>query len=255
MSERELHAYRDVTRRGVPAGFTTGIFAAVGLDRYVAAAAPLGQVFAAWSAAGVSAVRRADGERAFEAWYLERFGRRVVPALEDDAIASAARAKLGGEDCAVPLDLRGCSPFEQRVLAKAAQIARGSARPYGWLARELGVPEAARAVGNALGRNPVPLLVPCHRVVRSDYSVGGYVFGGGVKRALLEREGLDFASIEALTRRGFRYVGCDDGTFCLPTCGDVARRLDDPGYVGLASAAQAHAHGLVPCASCRPIAA
>ncbi|MEA2663866.1 MAG: hypothetical protein QOI11_810 [Candidatus Eremiobacteraeota bacterium] len=236
--------------------FTTEIFAEIGVDRYTAAASALGTVYVAWHVSGVCGVRLASDERAFEAWYAERFGRRVVPAIEDDPIASAARAKLRGEEVDVPLDLHDCSLFEQRVLQAAAGIMRGNARPYDWVAREVGAPGATRAVGNALGRNPVPLLIPCHRVTRKDGAVGGYVFGGDAKRKLLEAEGLDFGAIERVTRLGFRFVGSDDeGTFCLPTCGDVACRVDRPGFRGLRSAAEALAHGLRPCTSCRPIAA
>jgi O-6-methylguanine DNA methyltransferase len=235
--------------------FTTRICARIGLDRYVTAQSALGDVYVAWGADGVSAVRPSGDEEAFEAWYRERFGRRCVPAVEDDTIATAARAKLRGEDADVPVDLRECSEFERRVLDKAAEITHGNARPYGWVAREIGSPGATRAVGNALGRNPVPLLIPCHRVVRGDYSAGGYVFGGEAKRALLEHEGLDFSAIGEAVRRGFRYVGCDEGYFCLPTCGDIACRIGEPGYVGLHSLDEAHAHGLQPCTTCRPIAA
>ncbi len=219
------------------------------------AASALGDVFVAWNATGVSALRLADDADAFERWYRDRFARKIVPAVETDAIAGAARARLSGEDADVPLDLGACSPFERRVLEKAAGIARGHARPYGWVARELGAPDATRAVGNALARNPVPLLIPCHRVVRGDSSLGGYVFGAAAKRKLLEREGLDCEAIEALRRRGLRYVANDDGTFCMPTCGDVATRVDAPGYRGLRSVTEALAHGLTPCTSCRPIIA
>ena len=235
--------------------FTAKVFAGCGLDRYTNAASALGEVFVAWSATGVSAVRVAADEAGFESWYDERFARRCVPAVEIDPIAEAARARLQGEDVTVPVDLRDCSPFEQRVLHKAAEVARGSARPYGWVARELGSPDAMRAVGNALGRNPVPLLIPCHRIIRTDCTTGGYVFGREAKRKLLENEGLDFDAIEIVTRRGFRYVGCDDGYFCLPTCGNVASRLNTPGFMGLRSVEEAHAHGLAPCSTCRPIAA
>ena len=229
MSETILREYGDATRRGVSPDFTAKICSECGFDRYTTAVSALGDVYVAWNACGVSAVRSAG---------------------------AAARAKLRGEQVEVPCDLRECSPFEQRVLEKAAEISRGHARPYGWVARELGAPDAARAVGNALGRNPVPLLIPCHRVVRTDYSVGGYVFGSAAKRRLLEREGMNLAAIENAARRGFRYVGADgDGTFCLPTCGDIATRLGAPGYVGLHSVEEAHAHGLVPCDLCRPIAA
>ena len=243
------------TRRGD--GFTAAVFAGVGLDRYVRAVSALGNVFVAWNASGVSALRLADDDASFEAWYRTRFGRAAVPAVEDDAIVGAARAALrgDGEPGAVPLDLRACSPFERRVLRKAAEIAGGNARPYGWLAREIGTPDATRAVGNALARNPVPLLIPCHRVIRGDSSIGNYVFGGAAKRALLEQEGLDVGAIETMARRGLRYVACEDGTFCLPACGDIATRVDEPGYFGLRSLTEAHAHGLQPCPSCRPVAA
>ena len=256
MRETNLRTVLDSTRRVVSPDFTTKCFAGIGLDRYCRTESTIGDVFVAWSANGVSAVRLADDEPAFEAWYAERFHRSCVPAIEDDSIASAARAKLqGAKDAVVPIDLGECSPFERRVLEKAAEIGRGSARPYGWVARELGAPDATRAVGNALGHNPVPLLIPCHRVIRMDLSVGGYVFGSDLKRTLLEREGVDFGALERVTRGGFRYVGCDDGTFCLPTCGDIACRIDAPGYRGLHSLDEAHASGLVPCPQCRPIAA
>jgi O-6-methylguanine DNA methyltransferase len=255
MTDTNLRDARDAGQRDVSADFTAKVFAGCGLDRYTNAASALGEMFVAWTACGVSAVRIAGDDRAFEAWYAERFERCCVPAVEIDPIAAAARARLHGENVDVPIDLRDCSPFEQRVLRKAAEVKRGSARPYRWVARELGAPDATRAVGNALARNPVPLLIPCHRVIRTDCTAGGYVFGSEAKRKLLEDEGLDFAAIENVTRRGFRYVGCDDGTFCLPTCGNVATQLNAPGYVGLRSAAEAHAHGLVPCTQCRPIAA
>jgi O-6-methylguanine DNA methyltransferase len=255
MSESNLRDYRDGTRRSVSPSFTTGLFAAIGVDRYTICPSAIGEVFVAWSAPGVSAVRLAGDEATFEAWYAERFGRRAVPAVEDDPISTAARAKLQGGDVAVPIDLRECSPFEQRVLHTAAEIGRGSARPYRWLAREVGAPDATRAVGNALGRNPVPLLIPCHRVIRTDGSVGGYVFGSDAKRALLEREGLDLDAVETVVNRGFRYIGHEEGYFCLPTCADIATHLDAPGYFGLRTIEEAHAHGLSPCSSCRPVAA
>ncbi|SRR5665213_17730 len=255
MSESSLHTYAAATRARVSPDFTAKVFAGCELDRYVVAASALGEVYLAWNATGVSAVRRSGDDGSFETWYRERFGRGCVPAIEDDPTSAAARAKLEGRKVSVPIDLRECSPFEQRVLEKASEIGWGGMRPYAWVAREVGAPEAMRAVGNALGRNPVPLLIPCHRVIRTDGAVGGYVFGGAAKRALLEGEGVDFDALASLQRRGIRYIGTDDGTFCLPTCGDMFLHVDAPGYIGLRSLAEAHAHGLVPCTTCRPIAA
>lgn len=87
------------------------------------------------------------------------------------------------------LDLGRLTQFQRRVLAAAAAIPVGEVRTYGQIARTLGKPKAARAVGQALGRNPLPIVLPCHRVIASDGSLGGY--GGGLerKRQLLQLEG------------------------------------------------------------------
>jgi methylated-DNA-[protein]-cysteine S-methyltransferase len=92
----------------------------------------------------------------------------------------------------LPLDLRGTTAFDRRVLEAMAAIPYGETRTYLGLARAIDSPRAARAVGHACGRNPLPLLLPCHRVVRSDGGLAGYGAGGpSVKAALLahEREG------------------------------------------------------------------
>ena len=82
------------------------------------------------------------------------------------------------------------TPFQQAVLAACAKIPKGQTRTYSQIAREIGRPNAARAVGNALGKNPVAPIIPCHRVVRSDGKLGGYSAKGGQakKRLLLKQE-------------------------------------------------------------------
>jgi O-6-methylguanine DNA methyltransferase len=255
MSEANLRRYADATRSTVAPTFTAAVFEKIGLDRYVRAWSPIGEVFVAWNEVGVCAVRRAGDDEEFERWYGERFARRCVPAFEEDPVSLAARERLRTGEGDVPLDLRSCSPFERRVLERAAQIGEGHARPYALIAGELGDPHATRAVGNALGRNPVPLLIPCHRVVRADYRVGGYVFGSAAKRALLEHEGLDLEAVHDVIRHGFRYIGLSDRWFCLPTCGDIATRWKAPNHRGIHSLEEARACGLKPCGLCRPIAA
>lgn len=87
-------------------------------------------------------------------------------------------------------DLAGCrSPFQRDVLEAARKIPYGSVISYGELAKRIGRPRASRAVGNALGANPVPIVIPCHRVVRGDGSAGGYVGGTDKKLRLLQLEG------------------------------------------------------------------
>lgn len=87
----------------------------------------------------------------------------------------------------IPLDVRG-SQFQERVWSALRQIPHGGTRSYAVVAGAIGSPRSARAVANACGRNPVPLVVPCHRVVCSDGSAGGYLGGVERKRALLDAE-------------------------------------------------------------------
>jgi methylated-DNA-[protein]-cysteine S-methyltransferase len=90
----------------------------------------------------------------------------------------------------VPLDLSAGTTFQQAVWRALKTIPRGETRSYGWVAQKIGKPKASRAVGAACGANPVPVIVPCHRVIASDGSIGG--FGGGLstKRRLLQIEGV-----------------------------------------------------------------
>ena len=88
----------------------------------------------------------------------------------------------------VPLDLSSGTKFQQKVWHILTKIPRGETRSYGWVAQKVGKPRASRAVGAACGANPVPVIVPCHRVIAGDGSLGG--FGGGLpmKRRLLALE-------------------------------------------------------------------
>lgn len=91
----------------------------------------------------------------------------------------------------LPLDLGQLTLFQRSVLQAARRIPAGTVWTYGQVAQTIGKPRASRAVGQALGRNPVPIVIPCHRVVASDGSLGGYSGGGGLgsKRLLLRLEG------------------------------------------------------------------
>jgi methylated-DNA-[protein]-cysteine S-methyltransferase len=92
------------------------------------------------------------------------------------------------------LALERCSDFQARVLLAERRIPRGWVSTYGGIARHLGVPGGARAVGGALARNPFPIVIPCHRAIRVDGSLGGFQGGPAMKRALLELEGVDFSA-------------------------------------------------------------
>lgn len=92
-------------------------------------------------------------------------------------------------DFDLPVDLRGLTGFQRDVLAAAGALGFGEVATYADVARRIGRPGASRAVGNALGRNPVAIVVPCHRVIRTDGSLGGYTGGLEYKRVLLDIEG------------------------------------------------------------------
>ena len=92
----------------------------------------------------------------------------------------------------VPLDLQG-TPFQLKAWHTLQRIPFGKAVSYGEEARMLGKPKAARAVGSANGRNPIPIIVPCHRVVAGDGTLGGYSAGLPMKRKLLALEGVSVA--------------------------------------------------------------
>jgi len=126
--------------------------------------------------------------------------RRAVPLPPDAGAAAryiqAARSAITdylagkGRSFDLPLDLEGQPRFRMKVWEVLQKIPYGRVRSYGWVARKIGKPKAARAVGGACGANPVPLLVPCHRIVAGDGSLGGFSGGLGVKKRLLRLEGL-----------------------------------------------------------------
>ncbi|HQC43980.1 MAG TPA: methylated-DNA--[protein]-cysteine S-methyltransferase [Myxococcota bacterium] len=142
----------------------------------------------AWSSVGITELRL-PGDPEISKW----------PQLEDACPAFVAQAVKavagyfanGQEDLAsIPVDLAGMPPFLKKVLLLARDIRPGETVSYKGLATLAGSPNAARAVGQAMARNPVPLLVPCHRVLGSDKSLHGFSAAGGTltKQRLLELE-------------------------------------------------------------------
>jgi O-6-methylguanine DNA methyltransferase len=246
-------------RETAPPGLTHATLVAVGLaDDYAVIDSPVGPLRVAWNGRGVSEVAGATDDETFEARFRARTGRpaRRVAELPAGRARAIERRLAGDRRSRIDLDLRGTTAFEQAVWMKALEIPRGEVRPYGWIAAEIGRPKAVRAVGTALGHNPVPLIVPCHRVVRSDGMIGQYSLGGPEnKRTILATEGADPDQLESLARAGIRYFGSDTThIFCLPTCRD-ARRTTERHLVHFRSAREAGAAGYRPCLHCRPLGA
>ena len=157
---------------------------------------PAGPVFVAHSNGWVSGLqitpdgREPDPGR-FVDYMRDEVGEDVEPDPDPDPklVARVGEALATGRTD-VPVDLSSRSDFHQEVLRATARIPRGEVRTYGELAAIVGRPRAARAVGTAMARNPVALLVPCHRVVPSSGGVGNYGFGSDLKAKLLAGEGV-----------------------------------------------------------------
>jgi AraC family transcriptional regulator of adaptative response/methylated-DNA-[protein]-cysteine methyltransferase len=183
--------YEDAASR---LGMTPGAYkrgAAGQLIRYTTAASPLGRLLVASTERGVCAVQIGESDHALEAALRHDYPRaeRRRDDRELRPFLAAILAHLGGEipRLDLPLDV-AASAFQWRVWRALQEIPYGETRSYAEVAAAVGQPRAARAVGRACASNRVALLVPCHRAVRADGSLGGYRWGVARKRRLLEAE-------------------------------------------------------------------
>jgi O-6-methylguanine DNA methyltransferase len=252
----EVSALRRL-RADAPGDFVERVLDRLGLsgqEDFVAVPSATGVLFVVFNTSGISALTPAaafddDAER-FADDHRSRTGRVLRATGRPPAgLAAALRTGRAGK---LRYDLRAQSPFDRAVLAKALEIPPGEVRSYGWIAREIGRPRAVRAVGSALGRNPVPVLIPCHRVVRSDGRIGNYGLGVPMKRALLKAERVDVDRLDLLAGAGVRFVGSDTtGVYCTPSC-PHARRIRPTHEVVFRTADAAAAAGFRACLHCRP---
>ena len=132
----------------------------------------------------------------------ERFGDRLDKAVHSpdrfEDLVERFKAYIKGHHVDFPdkLDLSGATSFQRAVWQAAKRIPYGQTRSYGWIAGQIGKPEAARAVGQALGKNPLPIIIPCHRVLAGDGRLGGFTGGLDMKRYLLSLENPEPALFE-----------------------------------------------------------
>jgi methylated-DNA-[protein]-cysteine S-methyltransferase len=126
---------------------------------------------------------------------VAEFGSGITKTPAKGNIADKITRYFSGEKASFKcmLDWSFLSPFQKKVLKVAMKVPYGAVESYGSLAEKAGCPKGSRAVGGALARNPFPLVVPCHRIVRGDGSLGGFSAGGGtqLKKKLLKLEGTD----------------------------------------------------------------
>ena len=152
-------------------------------------ATPLGTVLLAATDEGVCAVKLGNDARRLKTLLTEEFSAAELAEAAMPELEAKVCAFIAGEGtlARIPLDIRG-TVFQRRVWEALRRIPRGETRTYGEIARAIGAPAAVRAVGSACGANPVALVVPCHRAIRTDGGLGGYAWGLGVKKRLLEIE-------------------------------------------------------------------
>jgi O-6-methylguanine DNA methyltransferase len=218
---------------------------------------PIGPVFVAYNPHGVSAVALGEDPNVFESHFTERFGRLIFPTRQPGRVLDRQiRRTLNADTTShLPVDLRGLSDFAAAVLRKTSEIPPGQVRPYSWVAAEIGRPHAHRAVGSALATNPIPLIIPCHRIVRSDGRIGDYLFGTKLKQKLLTLENVDVDELATNAISGRRYLGsATTHIYCHPTCRD-ARRITPKHQRWFAATNKAVDAGYRPCKVCRPHAA
>ncbi len=159
---------------------------------YTAFGSPIGKIYLALTEKGLCAVGINEREKDFINTLEKAYN--IKPVKDDAAFSEFARLLkryLNGErlKIEIPLDMKGTN-FEKRVWKALLKIPYGRTKSYGEIAREIDLPKGARAVGNACGKNPIPIIAPCHRVVAGDGGLGGYSGGIGIKKRLLRIEGV-----------------------------------------------------------------
>lgn len=165
--------------------------------RYTCMDSPLGRVLVAKTDKGICSVRLGESDEELEHGLRQEFPfalrRRDDSGLAELAETLMAQAKGAERSASLPLDIQATA-FERQVWSYLQSIPRGETRSYAEVAKAIRQPSSVRAVARACGRNPVALAIPCHRVIRSDGSLGGYRWGLQRKRRLLEMEATSTAS-------------------------------------------------------------
>ena len=218
---------------------------------------PLGKILIARSELGISLVEYLESESAAKS----RLARLAGGEMREDKAGvetvyhelleylDRRRTRLDW-----PLDLRWArSDFQRRVLTATAELPYGAVTSYAGIARRIGTPSAVRAVAQALRRNPVPIVIPCHRVIGNGGDLTGYAGNKiSLKRTLLSLEGVPMAVRARKIERDHMYVRAGaDSEYCVPTCGSLSRQ-SLAGLTLFGSRGHAEAVGLTPCTSCRP---
>ncbi|WP_063726628.1 MGMT family protein [Streptomyces sp. RTd22] len=251
------HALADLAAPA-PADFALRVLQRVGIpreryDTYSHLDSAAGGLYVAYSPDAVtgSAVDTmvTDADE-FERLHHARTGRTAIRASAPfPGLRPALRT---GRAKRLPIDLGGLTDLECAVLHAVRSIPSGQLRPITWLAREASLPSAAGPIVKALAKNPVPVLIPCHRVTYEGGAPCDAAYAERVGDALRSAEGIDMHRLEELTLRGAVFLGSDTTRiYCHPTCAH-ARRITRPHQVPFRTAGAARQAGYRACKSCRP---
>jgi methylated-DNA-[protein]-cysteine S-methyltransferase len=175
-------------------------------DRYLLFPTAFGTCGIAWRDGGLTRLQLPERDVSATERRLAPYGAPANPDNEPPwvqwAIVALQRYFVGRtvDFNGILVDLERCSTFHQRIYAALREIGWGKTTTYGALAAEVGAPDAARAIGQAMGRNPVPIIIPCHRVLASGGRIGGFSAPGGAttKERLLQLEGVRRTTVPPL---------------------------------------------------------
>ncbi len=157
--------------------------------RFTSVETPVGQLWVGYDERGVCLAMLGESEQAFVERAMDSLGRVAMRDPEPPADLVAAIEDRVEKDTPIGFNLERFTPFQRAVLETVAAIPRGEVRSYGEVALEVGHPGAARAVGEVMRTNRIPVLIPCHRVIRSGGDIGRYTPDPAIKRRLLRLEG------------------------------------------------------------------
>jgi methylated-DNA-[protein]-cysteine S-methyltransferase len=220
------------------------------------ASSPIGPVMVGVSAHGIALIhflRAPEDARHAIAILQHRFDpvpdqNAVTPVHEElDRFMAGDQSALRSR---IDLSLVG-GAFQRRVLERLLEVGPGAILPYSSLAAWVNAPHASRAVGGAMHYNPIPVYVPCHRVVRSDLSLGGYGGGLELKRKLLEIEGFSFTSKGLVAQDGAVWGNRNSKIYCRPDCRALTRANLSNNLL-FRDATRAAREGMRPCRLCLP---
>ena len=214
---------------------------------------PMGRLFIADGPRGILSIHFMDGKGPEPIEMM----RGKFDVIEDqaaaDRIGEEIRRFVAGDREALTHDIDLSlveSEFKRRALTKLCKVPLGSVVTYQGLARAVGAPDAQRAIGSAMGSNPIPIYVPCHRVIKSDLSIGNY--GGGVERKLKLLRAEGFAVGTDLRVPAHAVMGHQrTHIYCRPQC-PAAKRADSGRMYIFADSDRARGAGLRACKICRP---